>query len=69
MPNRSKEVLKIEHNGLEYTINIHDAFDLSIPNNFSDQAPTFYNSTQPTNIAFESKQFTVCISFSYIIKF
>ena len=57
MSNRSKEVLKIEHNGLEYTINIRNAFDLSIPNNFSDRAPTFYNSTQPTNIAFESKQF------------
>ena len=57
MPNRSKEVLKIEHNGLEYTINNCDAFDLSIPNHFSGHAPTFYDSPQPTNSPFASRQF------------
>ena len=57
MSDRSVEVLKVKHNSLEYTLKNCNAFDLSIQNNFSDQAPTFYNAKQPKNVAFESNHF------------
>ena len=57
MSDSFKKTLTIEHNSLKYIINTHDAFDLSIPNNFTGNDPTFYDSQQSTNIPFSSSQF------------
>ena len=40
--------MKITYEGKQYLISSENAFDLSIKNNFSGDAPTFYNSSQPS---------------------
>ncbi len=49
--------MKISYNNREYFINSKNAVDLSIRNNFSGNAPTFYNSSQPSNKPLISENF------------
>lgn len=49
--------MQINYNDREYFISSKNAVDLSIQNNFSGNAPTFYNSSQPSNEPLISKNF------------
>jgi len=49
--------LQIKYNSKEYFISSKNAVDLSIQNNFSGNAPTFYNASQPSNKPLISKNF------------
>tara|TARA_B100000989_G_scaffold132133_1_gene98080 strand:- start:401 stop:1195 length:795 start_codon:yes stop_codon:yes gene_type:complete len=50
-------ILQIKYNNREYFVSSKNAVDLSIENNFSGRAPTFYNSSQPTNKPLISENF------------
>ena len=49
--------MQIKYNDKEYFISSKNAVDLSIQNNFSGNAPTFYNSSQPSNKPLISENF------------
>jgi len=49
--------LQIKYNSKEYFISSKNAVDLSIQNNFSGNAPIFYNASQPSNEPLISKNF------------
>jgi len=49
--------LQIKYNSKEYFISSKNAVDLSIQNNFSGNAPIFYNASQPRNEPLISKNF------------
>ena len=49
--------MQIKYNSKEYFISSKNAVDLSIQNNFSGNAPTFYNASQPSNKPLISKNF------------
>ena len=49
--------MQIKYNGTEYFISSKNAIDLSIQNNFSGNAPTFFNSLQPSNKPLISENF------------
>ena len=49
--------MEIEYNGRRYLISSKNAVDLSIQNSFSDNGPTFYNSSHPSNEPLVSGKF------------
>ena len=49
--------MKIIYEGKQYLIGSENAFDLSIKNTFSGDAPTFYNSSQPSCKPLASEDF------------
>ena len=49
--------MQIKYNSKEYFISSKNAVDLSIQNNFSGNAPIFYNASQPRNEPLISKNF------------
>ena len=49
--------MQIKYNSKEYFISSENAVDLSIQNNFSGNAPIFYNASQPSNEPLISKNF------------
>ena len=49
--------MQIKYNSKEYFISSKNAVDLSIQNNFSGNAPIFYNASQPSNTPLISKNF------------
>ena len=49
--------MQIKYNSKEYFISSENAVDLSIQNNFSGNAPIFYNASQPSNKPLISKNF------------
>jgi len=50
-------ISEIDHSGKIYTVNLESGIDLSIQNNFSGDAPTFFNSNPPTIRPAQSKNF------------